>query len=93
MDELHDDLGFALDFFEVVRVDDPATTPTTREATVLGRATGDDGIPWYAVAFDTESDTVMVPGAWLRRTGRTRRREDFYSGISIRVSPDGHLLG
>ena len=60
---------------------------------MLGRSVGDDGIPWYAVAFDTESDTVMVPEPWLRRTGRTRRPEDFYAGDSIRVSPDGRLLG
>jgi hypothetical protein len=93
MDERPDDQGFAFDFFEVVRVDDSAATPTSREATVLGRTVGNDGIPSYAVAFDTESETVMVAEPWLRRTGRSRRPEDFYSGDSIRVSPDGHLLG
>lgn len=88
------------DFFDIVTV--LASEHTRRwgiageEGVILGKST-DDGTPdgmivEYVVSigdrgsYSVDPDTVLL-------TGRKARREDFYTGESIRVSADGEYLG
>ncbi|MDP1793155.1 MAG: Imm31 family immunity protein [Acidimicrobiales bacterium] len=84
--------------YEVVTVRE---TPATVEAAIAGK-TGAvlgvsvpeiDGRPVsYALGGYDFDETIMVSEDELDSTGRFDRREDFYSGESIRVNQEGELL-
>ena len=61
-------------------------------AAVLGRAQHESGTWSYAVHVYDEACCYSVDESELESTGEFARREDFYSGKSIRVSSDGRVL-
>lgn len=84
------------DFFEKVIV--TSADPTKAEirgqlGAVLGRACGDDGLWSYAVSMYHTKICWSCYEHELQSTGEFDRRESFYDGTSIRVSPKGKLLG
>jgi hypothetical protein len=90
----------APDFFDIVTV---LNTEHTRrwgiageEGVILGKSTDDDTpdgvIVGYAVSISDRGSYSVDPDMVLP-TGRKARREDFYTGESIRVSVDGEYLG
>lgn len=86
--------SFAFDFFELVSLEPPpAPHLSGRTATVLARSRAEDGTEAYALTYDEEPETWMADGERLHSTGQRRRREDFYDGTSIRVSPESEELG
>jgi hypothetical protein len=81
-------------FYEVVRVLDsvPAKELAGRIGTIMGIAEEEDGYGvGYAVNFQ-ELLTWDVDEEYLVPMGRFMRREDSYSGESIRVDMNGNLL-
>jgi hypothetical protein len=87
------------DFFDIVTVLDSEHTRRFGiagvEGVILGIATEDEtpggvivgyGVSVNGIGYSVEPDMVAL-------TGRRARREDFYSGESIRVSVDGEYLG
>ena len=82
------------DYYEKVRCvsDDPAKSHIGGKlAAVLGRAQHDDGSWSYAIHVYGERYCFSVLETELESTGEFARREEFYSGASIRVSQDGHI--
>lgn len=84
--------------YEVVVV---RTTPATVKDEIAGKTGAVMGISLpdvegrpvsYALGGYDFEETCMVSEDELDSTGRINRREDFYSGDSIRVSQDGELL-
>jgi len=89
----------AFEFFEVVRVEPSAEAPDEvqrlrgRVGAVLGRSAVEGQEPTsYAVDLDGVDDVWSLDAWDLVSTGQFRRREDYYDGTSIRVSPRGELL-
>lgn len=84
------------DWYERVRVItcDPAKSAIDGQiGAVCGKAQGDDGRWSYGVYVYNER---MVWSCWedeLDSTGEFDRRESFFSGMSIRVSQHGEILG
>ncbi len=83
-------------FYEKVRIE--TTNPNIAElggllAAVLGRAQNDDGSWGYAIHVYERPTCYSVSESDLVATGEHAKREDFYSGDSMRVSQDGELLG
>jgi hypothetical protein len=85
-------------YYEVVVV---RTTPATLKDDVAGKTGAVLGISLpetegrpvsYALGGYDFHETCMVAEDELTSTGRIDRREDFYSGESVRVSQDGELL-
>jgi len=84
------------DYYEKVRCisDDPAKTEISGKlAAVLGRAQNDDGSWGYTIHVYDEPVCYYALESELESTGEFAKREDFYSGDSIRVSSDGRVLG
>jgi len=84
--------------YEVVVV---RTTPATIKDQIAGKTGAVLGVSLpdtqgrpvsYALGGYDFAETCMVSEGELESTGRFDRREDFYSGESIRVSQDGELL-
>ena len=79
--------------FEVVRVKDSPRTEkfgiAQREGVVLGISGGQE--PHYSVSLGERS--YFVAESDLESCGRLVPAEEFYDGTSIRVSPEGELLG
>lgn len=83
-------------FYEMVRCisGDPAKANIVGKlAAVLGRAQNDDGLWSYAIHVYGEPNCYSVFESELEGTGEFARREDFYPGVSIRVSQDGRIVG
>jgi hypothetical protein len=81
--------GAKFDFYEKVRCisDEPAMLHLAgKKAAVLGRAQNDDGLWSYAIHVYGEPHCYTCAEYELESTGEFARREDFYSGESIRVS-------
>lgn len=82
--EIHEesDGGFALEFFDEVRVSVASDSQLAgRLGAVLGRTKDEtNGAQSYAVAIDDEARTWMLPLCHLARTGRRRSRKDYYPG-------------
>jgi hypothetical protein len=80
------------EFYEVVRVISCTKNKPVRllgaEGAILGRAQGDDNAWSYAITFDGEDSNWMFMEADLEPTGRSKRREDFYDGSSVKVVVD-----
>lgn len=81
---------FAFDFYEVVRVTASDVLPRGTLVTVLARSRDDNGTEWYAVT-ESDGEGPVLPGTSLAPTGRRLRREDFYDGTSVKVTPHGQL--
>jgi hypothetical protein len=56
-----------------------------RLGTILGRAQADDGTWLYAVFVAGPNETWDIAESDLDSTGIVDKREDFYSGKSIRI--------
>jgi hypothetical protein len=84
----------ALDFYEVVKLIDNPTTRHLGIADATGIIVGmaeEDGSVWYAVSVDGRSFSVGEKD--VSATGRRLRREDLYSGETLRVDAEGNILG
>ena len=91
------DSDYRFGFYERLRIVGKSASldPIRGElAAVLGRAVGDDG-PSYAVFVYSTDECWDVGEADLEQTGEFDRRETFYddSEPSLRISPDGKMLG
>ena len=83
------------DFFEIVRCtrdlvdDDPEGCDICGlTGAVLGMAENDDVTWGYAVHIYEKGFVYSLPEDALESTGRADRRENFYSGESVRVAVD-----
>jgi hypothetical protein len=84
------------DFYEKARCisDDPAKGKIAGKlAAILGRVRGDDGSWGYTIHVYDEPVSYYARESELESTGEFAKREDFYSGESVRVSRDGRVLG
>jgi hypothetical protein len=88
----------AFDFFEVVRVEPRRDAPSEikalrgRTGCILGKSAEEGQEPTiYAVDLDGVEEGWSIDARDLVSTGGFRRREDYYDGSSIRVSPAGEL--
>ena len=82
-------------FYEKVRCvsDDPAKASIAGKlCAILGRARNDDGSWGYAIHVYSEPICYHCSETELKSTGEFAKREDFYTGDSVRVSQDGHLV-
>lgn len=84
------------DFYEKVII--TTTDPTLSEVhgelgAVLGRACGEDGRWSYAVTIYRTGRCWSCMEDDLGTTGTFDRRESFFPGASVRVSPRGEVLG
>lgn len=79
------------DFYEVVKIitDDPKYAEVNgKEGAILGMAQNSDGIWGYAVEIFDEIDGWSFPEDALVTLGYKMKREDFYTGETIRVEVD-----
>jgi len=79
------------EFYEVVRLRKDKQIPSElvgREAVILGMSVGDDRNWFYAVRIDGHEPCRNVTEQALESTGQFKRREDFYSDQSIKISVD-----
>jgi len=83
--------AFVFDFFEEVEIVGGNALPVGSRVAVLGHARDEDGVEWYSVA-PLGGECWSARGDHMRSTGKRFRREDFYDGSTIRVSPTGDLL-
>jgi Immunity protein 31 len=82
-------------FYEVVRIlEGQGVRPylVGCEGVVVGRAGNEDGEWSYAIAIPSTEFTWSFDEKNLTATGKFRKREDFYSGISIKVTSKGTVL-
>jgi len=78
-------------FFEVVRIvtDEPEFLEIVgQEGTVLGMVEDEDGHWIYAVSINDGEAWTGLYEAHLETTGKHRKREEIYSGESVRVVVD-----
>jgi hypothetical protein len=80
------------DFYETVRYINGEPSLIGKLGAVLGRSQDSDGTWAYAIHVYGESHCFCVAESQLESTGQFGKREDFYSGDSIRVSLDGRLI-
>lgn len=79
------------DFFERVQIINPLTDKKKRAnlknalGTVLAKAQDDNGKWFYGVSIDNEVSSWNCEEAELESLGIFAKREDYYSGESIRV--------
>jgi hypothetical protein len=80
------------DFYEVVSILASEETPQTlwgMEGVIVGRVQVDEGVWEYAVQMSADNNNCwQLREDGLRSEGRKRRREDLYSGETIRVRVD-----
>ena len=82
-------------FFEkvVIESDNPNYTEINHKvAAVLGKAHSENGWTYSVHIYDSPAEGWVVPEHMLVPTGEFDKRETFYDGSSIRVSPSGDLL-
>ena len=87
--------GARFDFYEKVTV--ASTNPSKAEITgrlgaVLGRVCDDNGQWSYTIGLYDDVACWFCREDELRPTGEFDRRESFFDGSSIRVSPHGEPL-
>ncbi len=80
-------------FYEVVKVIDNSDSKLESifglEGTILGMSQDEESGQWgYAVSISPINETWDIEEQFLERTGKTRKRSDFYSGETIRVKVD-----
>ena len=83
------------EFYEKVRIAGavPDLAPVAGKlGAVLGRAENEDGSWGYAVHVYDERSCWDIDEEQLEPTGEFDKRETFYDGTAIRVSPEGELL-
>jgi hypothetical protein len=78
-------------FYEVALIE--SSRPALQEVAhhhgaVLGMARNDDGVWVYAVHVLDQGEVWDVRESELRPTGRHMKREDFYSGDTVKVEVD-----
>lgn len=79
------------DFFERVKIANPLTDKKKRAnlkdslGTVLGKAQDNNGKWVYGVSIDNEVSSWSCEEEELLSLGKFAKREDYYSGESIRV--------
>ncbi len=84
-------------FFDVVRIGDSDETRMLglngAEGVVIGVSEDEvTGEKWFVVGVG-DLPAAMFPSSVLTPTGRSVPRESIYSGESVRVSPEGKILG
>ncbi|KDM90416.1 Imm31 family immunity protein [Photobacterium galatheae] len=76
-------------FYEVVKINSKRSELSDAnglECAILGMAENDDGIYWYSVSSLIGEFSWDLREDELVSTGKTMKREDFYTGESITVS-------
>jgi len=83
-----------LDFYAEVRISDGVDDANLRgKVGVIMGISEEDGIVYgYSVRFKELKHSYGFSVDEVSPTGRKFKREDFYDGSSITVSPDGELL-
>lgn len=80
------------DFYEVVTVLPSTDVPESlwnTEGVILGRAQGDDGLWEYGVMMSVDGNHCwQLKESILESRGRKLRREDLYSGETVKVTVD-----
>jgi hypothetical protein len=83
-------------FYEQVRISSPGQKDRKlhgKTGYVMGRTANASGRWGYAVLVEELDECWDLPEGKLSPTGRSKKREDFYSGDSLRVRVDKHGHG
>ncbi|MGJ8514132.1 hypothetical protein [Carnimonas bestiolae] len=82
-----------IDFYSEVMVRDCAKSPELRnkKAIVMGISEEDGIVYGYGISVEGMFNIYRVGRDEIEPTGKKYKREDFYNGSSIGVTPDGEL--
>jgi hypothetical protein len=79
------------EFYEVVKLRNASSIPSElvgREGVILGMSSDENGKWYYSVDIEGVEGNRTCGEDDLESTGEFRRREDFYSGETLKVSVD-----